>query len=49
MKRSMLTIGACLLAVALSGCSTFGGRDCGACCKGVSFNSTTGKVWEACK
>lgn len=49
MKRTALMFGAGALALALTGCGSLAGHDCGTCCKGVSFSGSAAHAWEGSK
>lgn len=49
MKRATLMFGVGALALALTGCGTFAGHGCGACCKGVGISENAALAWGAGK
>lgn len=47
MKRTAVVLSVGALALVLTGCSSLGERDCGACCKGV--RGLSAQAWEGGK
>ena len=49
MKRTVLMIGVGALTLALTGCGSLAGSDCGACCKVASFSGSAAHAWGGSK